>query len=140
METTIDSFDEFLERFYGNDKEGLKRAKNPIISDYQQRLIDGGWKFITNEIATNYHIGLDLPSEPLKVSLRRMKEDFETRICPGKRIQFFRPYNTSGERILRPSRDKFFRKDVVMVAVYAKDRERKTHFFDLFRTLWEKYG
>jgi hypothetical protein len=52
-----------------------------------------------------------------------MKEDYETRICPGQRVGFFRAHNTSGERIPSVEMDDFFGKHVRIVAVYVRDLE-----------------
>ena len=103
------------------DVETARRFFDPIKSDYQLALERNGWKFVGNEIATNYHIGLDSPTEPLKKSLERMKKDYETRICPGKIIGFFRAHNTSGERMPSTERFEFFGKSAATVAVYVRD-------------------
>tara|TARA_Y100000310_G_scaffold167546_2_gene167443 strand:+ start:75127 stop:75537 length:411 start_codon:yes stop_codon:yes gene_type:complete len=105
------------------DVETTRRFSDPIKSDYQSELEKNGWVLLGNEIATNYHIGLDLHTEPIKISLRRMKEDYETRICPGQRVGFFRAHNTSGERIPSVEMDDFFGKHVRIVAVYVRDLE-----------------
>ena len=96
------------------------------ISSYQKRLIDSGWIFSTNEIVTNYHLGTDYPGEePLRTSFKRLREDCKG-IYPRKRVEFFRAYNTSGERIPCPYKEKPWEgseKDVSVVAIYVKDLE-----------------
>lgn len=112
-----------LARLCGDGKTA-RRFFDPVKSEYQKRLEKEGWEHVGNEIATNYHIGLDLPTEPLKKSLERMKKDYETKICPGKIIGFFRAYNTSGERIPYPYKERVwegFERDAAVVAVYVKD-------------------
>jgi len=103
------------------DGETARRFFDPVKSDYQLALEINGWEFTGNEIATNYHIGLDLSTEPLKTSLERMREDYKTRLYPGKQVGFFRAYNTSGERMPSTEIFEFFRKSVTTVAVYVKD-------------------
>jgi len=119
----------FDERFISvlcGDEESTERFFNPIKSDYQLNLERAGWEHVSNEIATNYHIGMDLPTEPIRDSLERMREDYETRICPGKRVGFFRAHDTSGERIPYPEKVpeiwKLFSKYVEIVAIYVRDK------------------
>ena len=115
----------FNEDFFSGLCEDIEAARmffNPIKSKYQLALETKGWEYVGNEIATNYHIGLDLPTEPLKVSLRRMREDYETRLYLGKQIGFFRAHFTSGERMPSTEFIEFFRKPVRFVAVYVRDK------------------
>ncbi len=117
--------DEIIKGIYENDKLGFDREKAPLISNYQKKLINSGWMHVVNGITTNYLISIDSPREPLKDSLRRMKNDFETRICPRRKIEFFRAYDVFGRRIPYPLKNKLWREfeNVAVVAVYVKDGE-----------------
>jgi len=117
-------FDEdTLARLCG-DRETARRFFDPVKSDYQLALEAKGWEFVGNEIVTNYHIGLDLEIEPHKNSLRRMMDDYKTRLYPNKQVGFFRAHNTSSERLPPTEFFEFFGVHVRAVAIYVRDKEQ----------------
>ena len=72
---------------------------------------------------------MDIKHEPLKDSLERMKKDYETRICPGRRIEFFKAHNKDGESIPYPyiiEHPPFQGDEVAVVAVYSKEEGEET--------------
>ncbi len=101
---------------------GRDLAQRFVKSQQQKRLEERGWEFITNEIVTNYLLGIDYNGEErLKDSLKRMKEDYQ-RQHPGRRIGIFRAYNSDGERISCPvERDfRFMKRKVTIAGIYVR--------------------
>lgn len=114
-----------VEGIHRGDKIGFEREKAPLISNYQRRLMNFGWIHVINENVKDYIMEHDHPREPLKNSLRRIKDDFEKKFCHNKKVEFFRAYDIFGERIPYPVKIEFLEgfENIAMVGIYVKDRE-----------------